>query len=38
MRVLAEDFFGREWVEHRHELFDAVSSLLRRALRWFRRQ
>lgn len=38
MRAVAENFFGREWVEHRHKLFEGVDGLLRRVLRLLRRQ
>ncbi|MBB4839381.1 hypothetical protein HNP52_002450 [Sphingomonas kyeonggiensis] len=24
-----DDFYGREWVEHRHALFDAIGALVR---------
>jgi len=32
---MADDFYGRDWVEHRHKLFDAIGKLLARI---FRRQ
>jgi hypothetical protein len=24
-----DDFYGREWAEHRHKLFDAIGAMLR---------
>lgn len=28
-----DDFYGREWAEHRHKLFDAIGAMIRRLLR-----
>jgi len=26
---MADDFYGRDWVEHRHKLFDGIGTLMR---------
>jgi|GEM_PF-1808000 len=25
---MADDFYGRDWVEHRHKLFDGIGTLM----------
>lgn len=29
---MADDFYGRDWVEHRHALFDGIRALIGRLL------